>query len=221
MENLDLAYLNDLVLKAQQGSSNAFAELYAATYQRQYAYAYRYLRDEHLAQDALQESFIRVLKNIRQLQNPELFIAWLNQISFHVCYDMKKERARIESEISYEALPDTGGGASGYRASKYSSGPSEDSASGVSSQGASQRGTPAYAVASSAPTPEDEAVNVDMKRYILQQVESLPLTESQVILMKYYQGMELGEIADMLNVSRGTVKRYLKSARKHLEKLEF
>ena len=55
----------------------------------------------------------------------------------------------------------------------------------------------------------------------LQQVESLPLTESQVILMKYYQGMGLGEIADMLNVSRGTVKRYLKSARKHLEKLEF
>ena len=177
MENLDLTYLNDLVIKAQQGSSNAFAELYAATYQRQYAYAYRYLRDEHLAQDALQESFIRVLKNIRQLQNPELFIAWLNQISFHVCYDMKKERARIESEISYDTAPD--------------------------------------------PTPEDEAVNVDMKRYILQQVESLPLTESQVILMKYYQGMGLGEIADMLNCSRGTVKRYLKSARKHLEKLEF
>ncbi len=180
MENLDLAYLNDLVIKAQQGSSNAFAELYAATYQRQYAYAYRYLRDEHLAQDALQESFIRVLKNIRQLQNPELFIAWLNQISFHVCYDMKKERIRIENDLPYEAMSGAARGA-----------------------------------------PEDEAIDVDMRRYILQQVESLPLTESQVVLMKYYQGMNLGEIADMLNVSTGTVKRYLRSAKKHLQKLEF
>ena len=69
--------------------------------------------------------------------------------------------------------------------------------------------------------PEDDAIDVDMRRYILQQVESLPLTESQVVLMKYYQGMNLGEIADMLNVSTGTVTRYLRSAKKHLQKLEF
>ena len=181
METIDLSYLNDLVIKAQKGSSNAFAELYAATYQRQYAYSFRYLRDEHLAQDALQESFVRVLKNIRKLQNPSLFIAWLNQINFHVCYDIQKERMKYGAGAGTEELERI---------------PAE-------------KGTP------------EEIIEIDMKRYIMRQIDSLPVTESQVIIMKYYQDMSLDEIANMLNISRSTVKRYLKSAKKHLRKLEF
>lgn len=181
METLDVSYLNDLVIKAQQGSSNAFAELYAATYQKQYAYSCRYLRDEHLAQDALQESFIRVLKNIHKLQNPELFIAWLNQINFHVCYDMQKERMKFGAGTDPEQLELI---------------PAE-------------KGTP------------DEFIEIDMRRYIMQQIENLPVTESQVIIMKYYQDMSLDEIGNMLNISRSTVKRYLKAAKKHLHRLKF
>ena len=52
------------------GDSDAFAELYAATYQRLYHFAYHYLKDEYLAQDALQETYILVLKNIHSLKNP-------------------------------------------------------------------------------------------------------------------------------------------------------
>ena len=51
---LDYKYIAKLVSRAQTGDSDAFAELYAATYQRQYHFAYRYLKDEYLAQDALQ-----------------------------------------------------------------------------------------------------------------------------------------------------------------------
>ena len=50
---------------------------------------------------------------------------------------------------------------------------------------------------------------------------NLPLTESQVMLMRYYQDMKPGEVADMLNISRSMVRRYLKSAEKHLGKLDF
>ena len=99
METLDYEYLGGLVKKAQTGNSNAFAELYAATYQQQYKYSYRFLKDEYLAQDALQETFIQALKNIQTLQNPELFVAWLNRINFRVCYDMKqKEKNDIMDE---------------------------------------------------------------------------------------------------------------------------
>ena len=40
MSSLDTQYIADLVLQAQEGSSNAFAELFAATYQKQYAFAF-------------------------------------------------------------------------------------------------------------------------------------------------------------------------------------
>lgn len=63
MESLDYKYIANLVTRAQAGDSDAFAELYAATYQRVYMFSYRYLRDEYLAQDALQETYILALKN--------------------------------------------------------------------------------------------------------------------------------------------------------------
>ena len=80
MSVLDYQYIAKLVTRTMTGDSDAFAELYAATYQRLYHFAYHYLKDEYLAQDALQETYILVLKNIHSLKNPELFISWLNQI---------------------------------------------------------------------------------------------------------------------------------------------
>ena len=167
--------------KAQAGDSNAFAELYVATYQQQYRYSWKYLRDEQLAQDALQETFVQALRNIRKLRNPELFIAWLNRINFRACYDLKKSRHDEQhdeySDVHLEKIHSREGRA------------------------------------------EDEVVEIDSRRYIMKQVMNLPLTESQVILMKYYQNMTNDEIADALSMSRSTVKRYLKSARERLARL--
>ena len=88
----DHNYIASLVTLAQHQDSNAFAELYAMTYNKVYNYACHYLKDEYLAQDAVQEVYISVLKNLGKLEDPLLFIAWLNKISFHVCYDICAKR---------------------------------------------------------------------------------------------------------------------------------
>ena len=181
MEMLDYKYLGELVQSAREGDSNAFAELYAATYQQQYRYALRYLKDEHLAQDALQETFVRVLRNIRKLQNPDLFIAWLNRINFRVCYDISRSRSK-DNNVIYNEVPLK----------------MQHSEVGLA---------------------EDEVLKIDQREYILKQIKSLPLTESQVIIMKYYQEMKLDEIAEAMNISRSTVKRYLKSGKNHLKQM--
>ncbi len=90
MKELNIQYMADLVLLARQNDPDAFAELYALTYNKVYNYARHYLRDDFLAQDALQEVYILALKNLSKLNDPTLFIAWLNRISFHVCFDMSK-----------------------------------------------------------------------------------------------------------------------------------
>ncbi len=84
-------YIAGLVLKAQKGDSDAFAEIYALTYNKTYNYARHYLKDAFLAQDALQEIYISALKNLHKMNDPTLFIAWLNRISFNVCFDMSKK----------------------------------------------------------------------------------------------------------------------------------
>jgi RNA polymerase sigma-70 factor (ECF subfamily) len=102
----DHIYLAGLVRKVQKNDSNAFAELYGLTYKRVYNYALCYLRDAYLAQDAVQEVYILVLKKIGQLNDATLFTAWLNQIGFHVCYDMCRHRSSDYGDITDPELLD-------------------------------------------------------------------------------------------------------------------
>ena len=85
MERLDQAYLNDLVIKSQHGSSNAFAELYAAAGSRVYTYLVWVLGDKDQAAEKLQETFTHGLGGIAQLHNPGLFMSWISRIAFRLC----------------------------------------------------------------------------------------------------------------------------------------
>ena len=184
MASLDYQYLAQLVKRAQMGDSDAFAELYVATYQRQYRFSYRYLRDEFLAQDAIQETYILALKNITTLRDPTVFISWLNQINMRVCFDVYRREKRQTQELDrYEQLHLTD------RANR-----------------------------GEGDSPEDFAVKHDQQEYVVRQVMALPFSESQVILLRYFRNMKLEEIADMLQISQSSVKRYLNSGREKLAK---
>ena len=98
-KGFDHVYIARLVEMTQQNNSDAFAELYAMTYNKIYNYARHYLRDEYLAQDAVQEIYISALKNIDRIKDPSLFVAWLNQIAFRVCYDMASRQSGVETQV--------------------------------------------------------------------------------------------------------------------------
>lgn len=100
MKELNISYIAGLVLRAKANDSDAFAELYAMTYNKVYNYARHYLRDDYLAQDAMQEVYILALKNLNKLNDPTVFIAWLNRISFNVCYDMSKKLQQGNGQFS-------------------------------------------------------------------------------------------------------------------------
>lgn len=193
MATLDYNYVADLVLNAQAGDSDAFAELYAATYQRQYHFAYTYLKDEYLAQDALQETYIVALKNLSKLKDPMLLIAWLNQINFRVCFRLQKKRKRYDAElIDYDSTDEE-----------------TDSIQTDLAPHIVQRSM----------NPEDLVVRVDSREYIMNQILKLPFTEAQVVILKYYQNLKVGEIARLLDISRSSVNRYLSSGKSHLEQI--
>ena len=91
---LDHKYISGLVVRLQRGDMDAFTQIYGLTYNKVYNYARHYLRDDYLAQDAVQEVFVLAYKNISKLNDPTLFVAWLNQISFHVCHDMSRKNSK-------------------------------------------------------------------------------------------------------------------------------
>jgi len=104
MADYDYTYIASLVKRAQSGNSEAFTELYGLTYNHIYNYAARYLKDEHLAYDAVQETYITAFKNLKGIKDPSLFVAWINQINFHTCFDMCKKNNSTYGLINHEQL---------------------------------------------------------------------------------------------------------------------
>ncbi len=177
--NLDYQYLNSLVERAQNGDSDAFAELYLATYKKVHRFAYQYLRDEQDAEDAVQETYVVVFRKLRTLKDPKVFISWLSQIAFRVCFAMQKKRKNEVnvSDVDFSELP---------------------------------------AEANAADQPENIVVRIDEKNFIIQKIMGLPFSESQVIILHYYNEMKIDDIASLLDISRSSVKRYLASGREKL-----
>ena len=99
MAELDYQYIAGVVDRARLGDSDAFAELYAATYKKQYLLSFCYMKDEFLAQDALQETYTLALKNLSALRDTKTFVSWLSQINFRVCYNMADRQTRYNGEM--------------------------------------------------------------------------------------------------------------------------
>lgn len=104
MKEIDHLYIAGLVLHAQQGNNDAFAKIYALTYNKVYNYCRHYLRDDYLAQDAMQEVYVSALRNIQKINDPTLFIAWLNRIAFNICYDLSRKLSGTDDIFDPEIL---------------------------------------------------------------------------------------------------------------------
>jgi RNA polymerase sigma-70 factor (ECF subfamily) len=87
--------LEQLVRRIRAGEVDAFEELLARTEARILALAWRILGDRHLAEDAAQETYLRVFRSLNTFRLGERFEAWLIRIAVNVCYDLARKRSSL------------------------------------------------------------------------------------------------------------------------------
>ena len=76
----------DLVMRAQGGDQEAFADLVYAIADRFLAVSHRILSDIDLAEDATQQALLNVWQDLPQLRDPARFEAWSYRILVRACY---------------------------------------------------------------------------------------------------------------------------------------
>ena len=131
---------------------------------------YLYLHDMQLAEDAVQETFLKAYRTLEQFRGEASIKTWLTRIAMRTCCDMRRSFwfRRMDRRITPEMLPDQ---------------PQE--------------------------ADEDETA-------LTLAVMNLPKKAREVILLYYYQDMNVSEIADALGVTQPTVSYRLKRAREKL-----
>ena len=105
---------HELIEAFQRGDDFAFVSLYNRYKGPVYGFAARMLLDRDAAQDAMQETFLRIYENRERLLKTQAFRAWLFSIARNQCLNMLrqgKRRVRLDDGVAERLLQQPGGGA--------------------------------------------------------------------------------------------------------------
>lgn len=133
---------------------------------------YLYLHDAQLAEDAVQETFIKAVRSLERFRGEASMKTWLTRIAMRTCCDMRRGSwfRRMDRRITPEMLPE--------------------------------------------PQTETSADEAELTAAVM----NLPKREREVILLYYYQDMNVNEVADALGVTQPTVSYRLRRARERLRR---
>lgn len=87
-----------LIEACKQGDLHAFEQIYAAHAGRMKSVAFHLLGQRAEAEDAVQETFLRIYRGARGFQGQSGFSAWIYRILINCCYDEGRRRKR-QSEV--------------------------------------------------------------------------------------------------------------------------
>jgi RNA polymerase sigma-70 factor, ECF subfamily len=165
-----------LMARAQAGDQDAFSALIIRYEKPLYGYLVRLLRDDQAAQDAFQETWLRILKALDRF-NPELrFAPWLYRIATNLCRDFcRRRRMRAHPSLDQPV------------------GVEEDTVLG-DFVGAEQA------------SPAEETESAELGLHVRKAVEMLPVRQREAFVLRHYQGLSYEEIARAQRCSLAAVK---------------
>ncbi len=182
-----------LIEACREGDASAFNLLVWRWEKPLFNFVYKYVGDAALAQDLVQDTFVRVLKSIRGYSHRGAFSTWLYQVAVNLCKDhLRKKRLPLVSLHDFYTT------ASGEKVF-------------VKDRVADERARTDAAA--------EAAEREELVKRLLGGVSE---EQRVVILLKEYQELTFVEIAEVLNIPESTVKarlyRGLRAMRELLER---
>ncbi len=177
-----------LPIKDRKGTSYCFNCIITGFQAQAYSVARRIMNDQHLAEDAVQESLTSAYRSFSQFRGDNLR-GWLMRIVTNNCRDMlRASRSRPSIPLDPVATdPDTDDGA-----------------------------MTAANLPSDQESPEESAERGELRRTIEAGLESLAEERKMAILLVDVEGFSYEEAATAMNCSVGTIKSRISRGRREL-----
>jgi len=96
--------LSAAILKVAQNDISAVEEIYDAFSKPVYFFAVSYLKDTHLAENIMQDTFIAIIEKAGMFRAPQNAKAWILQIAKNLCLN-KLKRGKLEQRYMSEYAP--------------------------------------------------------------------------------------------------------------------
>ena len=177
-----------VLTRAKEGDRKAFEEIYQLYHRRIYNAVYGMLGDADDAQDVTQDVFIRLHYALPTLRADEAFSTYLYRIALNLCRD----RARRKKRVRFQSIDTPRAGEDG--------------------------DVEPMDFPDTAKLPEEKMTNDELQVRVREAVKTLSHDHKTVIMMHHFQGMEVNDIARLLDIPTGTVKSRLARGRDQLHR---
>ena len=181
-----------LISRFRQGDERSFDILFDRYKGRIYTFIVRFVKDHKIAEDIVQETFIRVFRKARHFRRQAKFSTWLYTIAANLCKDELKKRKRRENV-------------------------SLDAPAGHHRQDG-QVWSRIQVIPDSSEGPRAQAEKRELSRVVLLALEELPHGARLVIELHVMQGLRYREVAEILGCPLGTVQSRMHNAVQLLRK---
>ncbi|WP_348824723.1 RNA polymerase sigma factor [Flavobacterium aestuarii] len=96
--NLTHQNIEELITLCKENNQKAQFEIYNRYCKAMYNVAYRIVKDEHFAEDVMQESFLKAFTKINDFKQEVAFGAWLKRIIVNYSIDFYKKNNQFKTE---------------------------------------------------------------------------------------------------------------------------
>jgi len=170
----------ELIRLSQEGNNAAFAELVRRHDRVVFGLISRYIVQSEDAKDIYQEVFLHVHRGLKTFGFRSQFTTWLHRITVNTCVDHAR---RTKRSVLTHADP-------------FDAGDPDNEWSGSEP-------------ASRSPGPDQYSIDAETLKRIREAIAVLPPRQRMVFVLKHDEGKSLKEIAEAMQCTVGTVKRYL------------
>jgi RNA polymerase sigma-70 factor (ECF subfamily) len=179
-----------LVSRATAGDDEAFRVLVVRYQRKVYAVALGIVKDPDLAWDVSQEAFVRVHGHLAEFKGESAFSTWVFRIATHLAIDaVRRERTSRKDDVDELRDEDLSGAGEGILAT---------------------------------PLGNDPQANL-LRRELLEKIQAaldtLPEKHRTILVLREVEGLSYEELAERLQIHKGTVMSRLFHARRKMQAL--
>lgn len=186
MEETDL----NLVKRTRNGDRDAFNVLVTRYQRKVYGICYGMVRNPDDAMDLVQDTFVKVYRNLERFQGNSSFYTWVYRIATNVCIDFLRKAQRKKTVDYDDAIA------------------RDEDVEGDDMLLPSRMGI----------NPARVLGRRELLEKINDALQTLSPAHRQIILLREVEGMAYQDIAETLEISIGTVMSRLHHARKNMQK---
>jgi RNA polymerase sigma-70 factor (ECF subfamily) len=177
-----------LVSKAKTGAQDAFRALVVRYQRKVYALALGIVKDPDLAWDVSQEAFVRVHRHLGEFEGKSAFSTWLFRIATHLSIDaVRRERTGRRDDLDEVSDAQVAEGGEGI----LSTGLGND--------------------------PRQNVLRRELAGKIHEALATLPEKHRTILVLREVEGLSYEELAERLEIHKGTVMSRLFHARKKMQ----